>query len=363
MILRVHKLGKKLFLFGSCTLLLTACGEKDAQYYYDRPEEANRVSTECMTKLRAPDATTSSLEQLRDDINCQNAYIAVIGIKSGDLKKALLVNEQQGWKALMRGVIEMHKGVDMTLAQLKEIAAKPFAEALPELEESDDGGAMCSGSYPSSIENLGLDVLIKKACDEVKNVRHQLLTERFKNLDTLSEAEKLAAAQDISLAVKSCPLGIIASMDPRFDPRLTDLCQKINEADELIKKLQTFEDKKALLKFDDSIPFQEKVKILDNAHNCRHTDIEKSAEELCREIDKRYTQVVMAELSGIEKLPYEKKFAKKGDIETVLSSYCHRIRLGNDEKSFCKKLDRLKEEITKEYIKRSNEETLKKFGK
>ncbi len=111
---------KLLFLTFIC--LLTGCGEKDEQYYYDNPAELKKVITECETKAKAA-TTDEELDKLATDEMCRKATVAAVGIQTKNLKNAMLEEEKIGWAAY----IQAYK---KALARKKEKEAAAAAEKI-----------------------------------------------------------------------------------------------------------------------------------------------------------------------------------------------------------------------------------------
>lgn len=336
-------------------LILTACGEKDAQYFYDKPEEAKRVSTECNAKLNASEITVETLTQLRDDVQCQNATLAIMGIQMGDLKKAQLANEEKGWKSLVSTLIEMNEGFLSMREELKKIVEKPFAEAITEFNKNNNA-QMCSASYIKTIPIPAMKKLVEQGCSEIADTHYQLLFKRFGNLSEMSIQEKNALANDLTLTEKSCSFSILDTPEQRF----IDLCKSIQTAKEEIVKIQKIQVKRdELSKLDTDISFRGKLNILKNAYPISCSDNLEA--ELCQEIDAKYEDIVKREFTGIETKSYEERLEKQNDIKETLSEYCFKSNLSNEARTICVNLKKVNEDTSNEFIKRGSEETLRIF--
>ena len=88
---------KKAFILALGTLVLTGCGEKDAEYYYNHPDEIKTVIADCEAKIA--NTADDALATLKDDKACKAATLAAAGIEMGDLKKAVLKEDKMGWGA------------------------------------------------------------------------------------------------------------------------------------------------------------------------------------------------------------------------------------------------------------------------
>lgn len=97
-------------------MLLSACeAKKDAEYFYKNIEELKKVGKECEIKVR--DASSEDLDKLTTDQLCRDAMTATLAIGLGDLKKALLIEEEKGWKAYL----QHEKNRRKKQAELKEM--------------------------------------------------------------------------------------------------------------------------------------------------------------------------------------------------------------------------------------------------
>ncbi|MBS9783436.1 MAG: EexN family lipoprotein [Pasteurella sp.] len=92
---------KNKMLFMTLVLFLSGCNEKDAQYYYDNPAELKKVVAECETKVKAV-TTDEELDKLATDKVCDYAMIAAAGVKTKNLKQAMLEADKVGWKAYLK---------------------------------------------------------------------------------------------------------------------------------------------------------------------------------------------------------------------------------------------------------------------
>ena len=118
---------KKAFILALGTLVLTGCGEKDAEYYYNHPDEIKTVMANCEGKIA--NTADDALATLKDDKTCKAATLAAAGIEMGDLKKAVLKEDKMGWGAYIQSLIDGKQKLKEDFALLEQIEKMPDDEA------------------------------------------------------------------------------------------------------------------------------------------------------------------------------------------------------------------------------------------
>lgn len=111
-------------------LVLAGCQKtKDAEYYYDHPEELKTLLSACSAKLEA--APDEAVAALRDDQECRAATVANLGIEYKDIKKALLKQEDI-WASRVEGELfkRAHKNDEWETYMLSEYSVHPESPCL-----------------------------------------------------------------------------------------------------------------------------------------------------------------------------------------------------------------------------------------
>ena len=100
-------------------LLLTACGEKNAEYYYNHPDELKPILAACEEKAKGADDAT--LTALKADKECLAVGLAAAGIQLGDYKKAVMEEEKYGWAVYVQGILDAKQKLKDDYALLDKI--------------------------------------------------------------------------------------------------------------------------------------------------------------------------------------------------------------------------------------------------
>ena len=108
-------------------LLLTACGEKNAEYYYNHPDELKPILAACEEKAKGADDAT--LTALKADKECSVVGLAAAGIQLGDYKKAVMEEEKYGWAAYVQGILDAKQKLKNDYALLEQIEKMEPQEA------------------------------------------------------------------------------------------------------------------------------------------------------------------------------------------------------------------------------------------
>ena len=108
-------------------LLLTACGEKNAEYYYNHPDELKPILAACEEKAKGADDAT--LTALKADKECSAVGLAAAGIQLGDYKKAVMEEEKYGWAAYVQGILDAKQKLKDDYALLEQIEKMEPQEA------------------------------------------------------------------------------------------------------------------------------------------------------------------------------------------------------------------------------------------
>lgn len=118
---------KKTVILALGTLVLAGCGERDAEYYYNHPDEIKTVMADCEGKIAA--AADETLATLKEDKTCKAATLAAAGIEIGDLKKAVLKEDKVGWSAYVQSLVDGKQKLKEDFALLEQIEKMPDDEA------------------------------------------------------------------------------------------------------------------------------------------------------------------------------------------------------------------------------------------
>ena len=111
----------------TAVMLLTACGEKDAEYYYNHPDELKPILAACGEKAKGADDAT--LTALKADKECSAVGLAAAGIQLGDYKKAVMEEEKYGWAAYVQGILDAKQKLKDDYALLEQIEKMEPQEA------------------------------------------------------------------------------------------------------------------------------------------------------------------------------------------------------------------------------------------
>ena len=111
----------------TAVMLLTACGEKDAEYYYNHPDELKPILAACEERTKGADDAT--LTALKADKECSAVGLAAAGIQLGDYKKAVMEEEKYGWAAYVQGILDAKQKLKNDYALLEQIEKMEPQEA------------------------------------------------------------------------------------------------------------------------------------------------------------------------------------------------------------------------------------------
>lgn len=111
----------------TAVMLLTACGEKDAEYYYNHPDELKPILAACEERTKGADDAT--LTALKADKECLAVGLAAAGIQLGDYKKAVMEEEKYGWAAYVQGILDAKQKLKNDYALLEQIEKMDPKEA------------------------------------------------------------------------------------------------------------------------------------------------------------------------------------------------------------------------------------------
>ena len=111
----------------TAVMLLTACGEKDAEYYYNHPDELKPILAACEERTKGADDAT--LTALKADKECLTVGLVAAGIQLGDYKKAVMEEEKYGWAAYVQGILDAKQKLKDDYALLEQIEKMEPQEA------------------------------------------------------------------------------------------------------------------------------------------------------------------------------------------------------------------------------------------